>query len=255
MSTTTTGIYSNIFKRLQNKELILPYFETAMMADHWPESYSVEIDSSPYYGHKDGYFHPSTHATMGARELYYRFHPDTRDLVLTEKRTLQSYLTLAIGSALHGVLQTQMQMAGLVKPENIEWQYTNTDHWCRGRIDWIVDHPNGQTIPVEMKTMNHYTFDKQSEIKESWDAQLSIGLDNYGADFGVLLLVETGFPFKMREFRVTRNDKLLSEIYKKFDYVRECIDLNTPPKHCCPYDSLVMKACQARSVCYLAEGV
>jgi hypothetical protein len=251
----TSGIYGSIFKRLQSKELILPYFEHAMLADRWPESYSVLIDSSPYYGHNDGYFHPSSHAMMGARELYYRFHPDTRDLVLIEKRMLQSHMTLAIGSALHGVLQTQMQMAGLVKPKNIEWEYVNSEHNVRGRIDWIVDHPTGQEIPVEMKTMNHYKFDKQTEIKPSWDAQLSIGLDNFGADFGILLLVETGYPFHMREFRVPRNDQLLSEIYRKFDYVRECIELNTPPKHCCPYDSLTMKACQARVVCYLAEEI
>jgi hypothetical protein len=109
-------------------------------------------------------------------------------------------------------------------------------------------------IPTH-NTMNHYKFDKQTEIKPSWDAQLSIGLDNFGADFGILLLVETGYPFHMREFRVPRNDQLLSEIYRKFDYVRECIELNTPPKHCCPYDSLTMKACQARVVCYLAEEI
>ena len=249
----TSSIYNNIFKRLQQKELILPYFETAMLADNWPDSYTVTIDSSPYYGKGDGYFHPSTHALMGARELYYRFHPDTRDRIILERKTLQSHNTLAIGSALHGVIQTQMQMAGLVREENIEYEYVNKEHHVRGRIDFIVDHPNGQTIPVELKTQNSYAFAKQEEIKPTWDAQLSIGLDNFGADFGILLVMESGWPYRMREYRVPRNDTLLSEVYSKFDYVRECVALNKPPKYCCTYESTTMKGCAARALCWLAE--
>jgi hypothetical protein len=90
---------------------------------------------------------------MGARELYYRFHPEHRDHIVRERRSLQSHMTLAMGSALHGVVQTQMEMSGLVRPENIEVEYVNDKHHIRGRIDFIVDHPNGSTLPVEMKSL------------------------------------------------------------------------------------------------------
>ena len=256
-----SSIYDNIFKRLAQKELILPFFESAMMADNWPTSYSVKIDSSPYYGltpegKPDGYFHPSTHALMGARELYYRFHPDTRDQIISERRTLQSHVTLAIGSSLHGVVQTQMQMAGLITSEDdIELEYVNTDHHVRGRADFVVSHPNGERILVELKTQNTYAFNKQETVKPTWDAQLSLAADNLGFDFGILMVMETGWPYRMKEYRVPRNDTLLSEIYQKFDFVRESIALNKPPKYCCPYDSPAMKTCAARGVCWLAEEV
>ena len=250
----TTKSFAKILKSLaENKELVVPWLESALLADNWPESYQIKIDSSPYYGHGDGYFHPSTHSLMGARELYYRFHPATRDKIIAERRSLQSHMTLAMGSALHGVVQTQLEMAGLCNPEDIEVEYVNKEHHVRGRIDFIVNHPDGQRIPCEMKTQNTFGFNKQETIKETWDAQLSLALDNSGFSFGVLLVLESGFPYRMKEFTVPRNDALLSSIYSKFDYVRECIALDTPPKPCCPLDSQQMTKCPARFSCWMSD--
>lgn len=244
--------WEGLFRRLADREMILPYFEQAMLADNWPDSYTVKIDSSPYYGAGDGYFHPSSMPLKGARELYYMFHPDTSDQIIRERPSLQREMTLAMGSALHGIVQTQMQMCGLVKPEDIEKEYVIVDHHVRGRIDWIVDHPMGRRYVTEMKTMNSFGFGRQKEIKPEWDAQLSIALDSQGEDEGILLLVESGWPYKMKEFLVRKNQPLLDEVYAKFDYVRECIARDTPPQHCCAFDSPEMKKCPARGVCWLA---
>ena len=246
-------MYESILKRLSNKELILPYLERSIVSEKWPESYTVTIDSGAYYGHGDGYFHPSTHPLMGARQLYYAFCPETRDQVIRERTTLQREMTLSMGSALHGVIQTQMQMAGLVtKPEDIEVEYINKEHHVRGRIDMIVDHPDGGRYPVELKTRTHFKFNKQTEILPSWDAQLSLALDATGYDTGILLMMESGWPYSLKEFVVPKNVKLLDEIYSKFDMVRECIANRTPPPHCCGYDSPEMKNCGARFLCWLA---
>lgn len=245
--------YGSVFSSLAEKELLIPYFRNAMLAQQWPDSYQVTIDSSPYYGHGDGYFHPSTHGLMGARELYYRFHPEHRDLLIHEQRSVQSEMTLSMGSALHGVIQTQFQMAGLIAdPKDCEVEYVIDEHHVRGRVDFIVDHPNGQRIPVELKTQNSRGFDFQDAIKDSWDAQLSMGLHGTGYATGILLVLESGWPYRMKEFRVDRNDQLLSQIFAKFAYVRECIAANTPPEHCCPLDSVAMKACPARFQCWLS---
>ena len=244
--------YANILKRLSNRELIMPYLERSIIAESWPDTYTITIDSGPYYGAGDGYFHPSTHPLMGARQLYLMFHPDTKHLMAREQPTLQREMTLAMGSALHGVVQTQMEQAGLVRPENVEVEYVNHEHHVRGRIDFIVDHPSGKTIPVEMKTRTHFMFNKQAEILPSWDAQLSLALDATGHDEGVLLMVESGWPYSIKEFRVPKNTALLEEIYTKFDYVRHCIENNTPPLHCCDFNSKEMQACGARFACWLA---
>ncbi len=243
--------WGKLLTRLSENELIVPILENQIMSGKWPDHYEVVIDSGPYYGHGDGCFHPSTHPLLGARRLYYEFHPDTRDEVIKEKKSLQSHMTLSMGAALHGVVQTQFQMTGLLTEENTEWEYHDKVHNVRGRVDFIIDHPNGTKIPVEMKTRNSFAFGRTETILPSWDAQLSLGLDNYGADMGILLMVESGFPYRMKEFRVQRNVALLDEIYEKFDHVRDSIRRNVAPKYCCSYDSETMKSCPARHLCWL----
>lgn len=245
--------FDAILQRLAERDLILPYFESSILSENWPENYQITIDSSPYYGAGDGYFHPSTHALMGERELYYRFHPDTRDLMVWERDSLQRQMTLAMGSALHGVLQTQMEMCGLVTKENIEVEYVNHKHHVRGRIDWVTDHPNGDKIVVEMKTRASHMFARQKEMEPSWIAQLNLGLDAMDMDLGVLLMVESGYPYRMTEFRVKRDRQLLDGIYEKFDRVREAVAKSQIPQYCCPPDSPIMKKCPARHQCWLKK--
>jgi hypothetical protein len=241
-----------ILNRLTDQELILPYFELGMLSDMWPDEYTIKVDSSPYYGAGDGYFHPSTHALMDARKLYYHFHPDTRDKLIPERPTLERQMNFAVGSALHAVVQTQMQMTGLVKSEdNIEREFIIPEHHVRGRMDFIVDHPNGQQYIVEMKTMASRLYKFNEAILPSWDAQLSLQEYAMEKTQGIILVMERGGSCQMREYFHHRNDVLLQEIFDKFAYVRQCIADNTPPNHCCLLDSKDMHACPARLECWL----
>ena len=248
--------YGSILSSLAEKELLLPYFRNAILSDKWPDSYQVTIDSSPYYGTGDGYFHPSTHGLMGARELYYRFHPEHRDKLVFEPHSVQTEMTFAMGSALHGIVQTQFKMANLIREDaDIEIDYKIPEHHIRGRADFKVHHPDGNVYVVELKTQNSRAFALQTQIKETWDLQLSLALHGLGYPTGVLLVLESGYPYRMKEYRVDRNDALLSQVFDKFDYVRECIANNTPPEHCCAPGSITMKACPARYSCWLASQV
>lgn len=244
----------HLLDSLASRDLILPYFEANLLADNWPDSYTIKIDSSPYYGAGDGFFHPSTHATKGERELYYMMHPDYQSELVWERPSLQREMAFAMGSALHGVLQTHMEMVDLVRgPEDIEWEYINEEHHVRGRVDWITHHPNGSVFPVEFKTRTHFKYAQQMEPEPSWVAQLNLGLDALDCDLGILLMAESGFPYRMREFQVRRDRELLDEIYSKFDRVREAVAINKPPRHCCAPDSTTMKKCPARNVCWLSD--
>jgi hypothetical protein len=248
--------FRSIFKSLADRDLLIPYFRNALLADSWPESYDVKIDSSPYYGRGDGYFHPSTHGLMGARQLYYHFHPDFRDKMIPEERTIQAEMTLAMGSALHGVIQTQFEQANIIRGvEDVEVEYIIDEHHVRGRIDFIVHHPNGRRYVVELKTQNSRAFAFQKTIKDIWDAQLSMALHGMDETEGILLVLESGFPYSMREYRVPRNDALLTQIFDKFAYVRECIALNSPPEYCCAPESPEMQKCPAKYSCWLAKKV
>jgi hypothetical protein len=247
--------FERIMKGLVEQELILPYFELSMISENWPDHYTVEVDSSPYYGAGDGYFHPSTHPLMGLRQLYYRFHPATRGKMVPERSTLRKQMILSMGSAMHAVVQTQMQMVGLVKSaDNVEVEFVIDEHHVRGRIDFIVDHPNGNQYIVEMKTMDPYLYRRLETIKPEWDAQLSLQEYALGKTQGIVLAMERGGDCQMREFFHHRNDVLLDQIFEKFAYIRECIESNTPPRHCCVVDSQEMQECPARYECWLKDG-
>lgn len=245
--------FEGLLNRLVNKDILLPYFEVAMLNDEWPDYYDIRVDSSPYYGAGDGYFHPSTHPLMGERELYLRFHPDTQHLLVGERKSLKGQMTLAMGSALHAVLQTQMEQAGLIHQDDIEVEYVNHEHHVRGRIDWIAHLPNEMTPVVEFKTRMSWAFKKQLEPEPSWLAQINLGMDSQDCDFGIILMLESGFPYQMREFHVRRDQRLLDDIYAKFDRVREMITNDTPPRACCAYRSKEHQNCVARFACWDAD--
>lgn len=258
-------VYDSIFRRLASREKITPYFENGVLSDNWPMKYTVEIDSSPYYGLGDGKFHPSTHPFLGDRLLWYMFHPLYWDKLVPEKRSVMGEMTLVMGSAIHGIMQTQFKMMGLVTCDcepgvkhtcgDLEVEYRNDRYNVRGRLDFRVHHPDGNTYLVELKTMNIYSFSKLKPdvISYEHDMQMSLEEDCLGFSEGVLLIAEAGWPYTLKEFHHTRNDTLLSEAYQKFDRVTTAIELDRPPKHCCAFNSFEMKSCPARFVCWLSE--
>jgi hypothetical protein len=237
----TTTALDNIIKRMGKSELVLPYFENAMRSQEY----------RPYYGKGDGYFHPSTHPLMGERELYYRFHPDTCNTIMEEPFSLQREMTVSVGHTMHEILQTMLAKTGLLREENVEKLFTIEEHHVRGKIDAIVDHPRLGPLVVEIKTRTHYKFAKTTEPLPEWEAQLSIQLDSQGLERGLILMVETGYPFRLSELQVRRNDALLSQIYGKFDRVREAIALNRPPAPCCAPNSAEVTSCPARFNCWM----
>lgn len=248
------GPWGNVLKRMERRELIVPMLENELTADEWPDEYIIRVNTKKHTP-RPGYFHPSVHPLMGARELYYRMHPATRDLMVPERRLAKDHMLLSMHVAAHAIVQTKMEMAKIVRPENIEWSYVDEIHKIRGRIDFIVDHPTVGQLVVEMKGQNPYNFRTQNEVKPEWDAQGSLAAVNYGKDHYVLLLFCMGMPFEFKEFYQPVNTALVEETYAKFDYVMDCIARDTPPRHCCSPDSITMNRCPARFQCWLRPEV
>lgn len=262
--------FRSIMDRVSNKKILTPYLDLGITSAKWPLKYTITIDSSPYYGvdpetrEPDGYFHPSTHSLMGERLLWYTMHPAYRDQLEKEPPSLQREMTFAMGSALHGVVQTQLTMLGLCKCScapgeihtcgDIEVLHKGT-HNDLGKLDFIATLPMHGRVAVEMKTMNTIAFGKLDDTVESmkpeWKAQLSLALHNLGFSWGILLVMQSGWPYRFEEIRFDRDDALLSEIFERFDRVAEHLALDTPPEPCCGYGSKTMKSCPARYVCWL----
>lgn len=49
-------------------------------------------------------------------------------------------------------------------------------------------------------TQNSNALARQDSPKPEWEAQLSLGLDNCGEELGVLMVLEAGYPYRMKEF-------------------------------------------------------
>lgn len=255
----------NIFNRLADRDVVIPLLEDAITSGEWPDTYTVTIDSSPYYGMTDvdgeggkggsgdGYFHPSSSPFWGERRLFLAYHPKHQHEAIQEGRSVMGEMTLSMGSALHGVIQTQLRMAGVLQPENEEYEYIIEEHNCRGRIDGILDLPSGSTV-WELKTMNSYSFKNLEVIKDSWDVQISMGMYATGHDYGILHVVESGWPYNMKEFKVPRNDELLSKTFTKFDHVQDALEEDIMPAPCCAPGSATHKGCPFRHFCFPNEA-
>lgn len=276
---------NNIFRGLVEQRIITPYLENAFNNDEWPDHYFVEIDSSPYYGlvddegvaHEtgsgDGYFHPSTHATMTARRLYYSFHPEYAKLLHHEPWTFSQRMSVAIGTAMHAVVQTQLDMANLLVrgepsddwtvdpgrshirwrwPERnpFEFEYINDIHRCRGRADGVLDHPRLGQIIFEYKTMNSPKFRQLSKEKDEWYSQVQLAMDHYGCDEALILVQEMGLPWATKEYRVRKDRAHIDAIFAKWDYVRECVKRDMPPICEHPRFEPSTKRCAAAHLCH-----
>jgi hypothetical protein len=245
--------FENLFQRLHDREMIMPHLEAAIKADKWPDSYNIPVDTSPHYSGKGIYFSPSTHPLLGARQIYYMRHPEYKKLMIPERRTLGQHMRLVMGTAYHSVIQTQLQMAGLIKSDDqIEVPFTIEEHHVRGRIDFIACTPEDPEVVVEVKTQDSRMYQYNKGITPYWDAQLSLNEYAMGKNYGILLLIEFGGNNDIKEIRHQRNDVLLGEIFDKFDYVYSCIERNEPPPACCMPDSKEMQKCPARGECWLS---
>lgn len=240
--------FDNILKRMGNQELVLPMLENQMRAS---TGNGVDLHGSVWAGRGDGWFHPSTHALMDERVLYYLFHPKTQKYLVDEPFSMQLEMAAGVGTSLHQIIQRQLVLTGLVKPENIEKPFTIEEHHVCGLIDSIVDHPTRGPVICEIKSRTHFKFSKTTEALPKWEAQLSIQLDSQGLEHGLIIMVESGYPFRLKEISVARNDKLLSQIYAKFDRVREAIALDRAPEYCCAPNSTTVTSCPARFCCWM----
>lgn len=246
----------SLLSRLGSRDVLIPHLEQSMLAESWPENYTVTIDTSPYYGQRtpegelleigsgDGRFHPSSHSLACQRDLFIAFHPKLQHLRPAFRKDLAFYMTVNFGSAIHSMMQTQLGMSGLLVPDSVEWEYDCKKHNVRGRIDAVVETPTTPPTILDLKTINSRGFSllQSHEPKLSWEAQVNLGMDHYGVKKGLILAVEAGYPWGLKEVTIKHNPELLDSIYGKWEKVTEAIKQDTP------LDCLCMNACWAGKI-------
>lgn len=250
----------NLFQTLMEKDIVVPYVQNAILSDKWPVEFRIPIKT--HGSVEDDYFHPSIDSSSDARYLYYRLHPEERKTLTRQarKKSVENEFSPLMGTIFHVVIQEKLKITGLLKDEHIEVTVTDEEHHGTGHIDFIFPkHPlKGKDIVVDIKTSNPDAFSTMFRPYKSHIYQLQPYMDWYGKqtnqviDEGVILVVEMGRPFRLKEFRVTRDENILNEVYSKWDFVRECISVNTPPPTKCTGCSLnneKMNQCPAKNAC------
>jgi hypothetical protein len=252
-------VAADLFDKILSDNLIAPYLELALRKDDWPEQLIIPL---PEHGSKrDFKFHPSSHCTPDDRELYYRLHPDYRDQLEKRKFAGMDNLSMIQGTIFHVVIQQKLKQDGWLEDQHIEQSLSSEEHNGTGHLDFLFpNHPTaGKDIPVDIKTASPKSFDNMYKPSFNYLAQLNCYMDWGGWDEGVILVVEAGRPFRMKEFRVLRNELILHQVYSKWKRVREAIATNTPPPLCavrdsfCTIGSPAYKSCPARTVCVINE--
>lgn len=247
---------SSLYQQLSENNLIIPYLENAFNSDQWPDEINVPMKQKDYSN--NDWFFPSSHAVPDARWLYYQLHPDHRNNVLPRKNTTSDKLAMLFGVFLHTVVQEKMLISGLLEKQHIEVPLRDEEIHARGRADIIFpNHPQKKKdIVVDIKTTATENYNRLIKPTSSHKLQLLCYMKWYeiltgqAMDEGIILVIEAGRPFRQKEFRVHRDDEAMKALYDKWNYVRHCISINSPPEaKCCALNSDSMNKCNAREIC------
>lgn len=246
----------SLYSQLAQQNLISPYFELAMLGDDWPDEFRVPIRKHDSV--TDDWFHPSSAALTPARLLYYKMHPEHRKTIQKRPETIASTFSPLLGTVFHEIIENKMVASGILKPENVEIAVIDKEIHGRGHLDFVFpNHPAlNEDVVVDIKTAAPANFERMYYPYKNYVAQLNLYISWYGKmtnqdiNTGVIFVVEMGRPFRTKEFRIEKDQALIDSIYKRWNYVRQCLALNTPPEEkCCEWDSKEMKECPVQQTC------
>lgn len=218
---------------MSKKEEIIPYIEEALIKnDIWPEEYPVKVYNKERIF--DGMFHPSTDSALGEYQLYYKFHPDFHDLLEVENLSPTTKLNFQIGSALHAVIQSMLIHLGFCTMDDVEVKFVDKDKKISGTVDILhLRLPNGKDFLIDIKS----TSREPKEAPYNYAMQLRLYQDNVeGAPENMALLyISKAHPHTFYEIVIEKDDKLLDDLYDRWDRVKVAIRSNDTSniKRCC----------------------
>lgn len=235
--------YATLFNGMIKEELIAHKLDALFSSNKIPEI--VKIENFVHDSATDDYFHPSMHTSMDARQLFFAFNPKYKDSLIKRPRAYLDIITPYMGTSVHAIVQQTLIENGILPASDVEVSLVDEEHHWKGHMDLVY-----KGIPVDIKTMNPRMFDILKIPYVKYEEQLNCYMDKYpDAPYGILLVFEMGYPFRIKEFKIKRNTEMLEKIYKKWDYVRECILMDTPPSLCCGLIGDKFDSCAARLIC------
>lgn len=231
-------------KAIDNDQELIPG-TLALLVDPDFDEFSIKVEK---WGKRayDGWFHPSTHATWTARQLYYYLVAPNH--VEVETMTMTSVIAITQGHFLHDFFQHIWMGKGLLDEAEVPME--DPQHNRRGH----ADGRRGVEV-VEIKSINDYQIDKivneaiLKEKKPGYWYQAQEYLDMLGMEVMRYFMVTTSYPYKMQEFLVRFDPEHARVQRRKYRSAINARDRGVLPPACCTPGSNEAKACPVRRAC------
>ncbi len=264
------GIANDAAKGLVLKPLIHNYLYDA----EWPEDFSVRFKRGAVSREPDGWFHPSEHPLWPARMLW--FLVTQPKAMIPEKMAYMNTLAVTMGTAVHSFIEVCLKHIGVllgpeelvalgftVNPENGEPSFSDPETLSRGHGDGVLKNivlpqaPEHEFHLFEFKTSNGRKLAKVDDLDlaafmATWPeyyAQAQEYLRMTGMAYSIILFMEMGFPWNLKEFHIPANTAFQRDTRDKYLEVREFVKTGHMPPPCCGPGSKEAKSCPARAVC------
>jgi len=260
-----------------DKDLIVkPILSSKLREAQWP-ALKIELPGQSNAGQKkriDGWFHPSTHPTMPARQLYYYLaEPENWK---TEPFSPESRISVTMGTLMHEFVEHLLIESNvLVRPEGTcvgcKKEHGKKKGQCsehgvmdevlmaRGHMDGIIS-PALKNAGFEFKTSNANAMRSIQDLdaeayKAKWPhyyAQNQEYMRMSGLPSFVVLFMGIGYPWDMREIHVDFDPEFAAGIESKYREVRRSVEIGSIPEECCMPRSKMAQNCPATS-CFVKQ--
>lgn len=241
------------FKKLgaevRSGALITPMLKLYLDRGQWPVDFTVTLPGGSGERKPDNYFHPSTHPTMTAPELYIYLTDHQRYLDSKDPFGGEARMSMTVGTILHSLNRTALIDLGMwERPEGTcpccKRQYgdgpgecdepgvIDEEHGQRGHMDGILTlKQKRKPVGYDLKTINAFAFNKLKPTLESFmelhpkyyaqgQSYMSMRQD---LDEVIFVFQQIGYPWSMMEIPVSRDDKYIAALLAKYRHVRECV--------------------------------
>lgn len=254
--------------------VVKPLLHSFLYDAKWPKDFSVVFKKGSNRRDPDGWFHPSEHPSWTERQLYYLLtQPDRME---AEVLDYMSTLSVTMGSAMHGFIDFCLRSMDLLLDKDecakigIGWTdelgepaVVDSEAGSRGHMDgvlkniWMPHHPDERNPLFEFKTTNQFAVSKLEDLDldgwremfPSYYAQAQEYLRMSRRKVSIVVMMQMGSPWSLREIHVPYNDTYATSVARKYLSVKRAVSEGKEPPLCCFPGSAESKSCPARGVC------
>lgn len=225
--------------------LITPLLSLYLERGRWPVDFTVKLPGGDGQRSPDGYFHPSSHPTLTAPELYVYLTDPEAYYAGGSKFGGEARMSMTVGTILHSLSRTALIDLGLwQKPEGIcpcckrvygdgpgmcdEPGVIDEEHKQRGHMDGILTLPQkDKLVGYDLKTINAFSFGKliptvdgfRSRHPKYYGQGQSYMSMRPDLDEIVFVFQQIGWPWEWKEIWIPRDPKFISEMLDKYSRV------------------------------------